>query len=90
MDVFLQTFCQSVAELIAATGKKCVQFSQVSAIKNGVLTCSLYESHFKSVTSVKRKRNFIFMNIEAHNKKKIHRNLYVVFQMCIKHISKSP
>lgn len=70
MDIFLQTFCWPVAELTAVTSKKWIWFSQISAILNSVLACSLYESSFKPVTFAKGKRNFIFMNTESQNGKR--------------------
>lgn len=70
MDIFLQTFCWSVAELTAAISKTWVWPSQVSATQNGVLARSLYESSFKPANLAKGKTNFIFMNTESHSEKK--------------------
>lgn len=69
MDIFLRTFCWTVAELTTAISKKWVWISHVSAIQNGVLASPLYECCFKQVNLAKAKRNFTFMNSESHSEK---------------------
>ena len=69
MDIFLRTFCWTIAELTAAISKKWIWFSCVSAIQNGVLAFPLYECNFKPVNLAKVKRNFAFMNPESHSEK---------------------